>query len=56
MIDDIVARMRNVPAEPGKGRNSDDFILGYEIALRTLANANGTFSERLASLHYPKAK
>ncbi len=52
MIDSIVVRMRNVPAEEGTGRHSDEYIVGYEIALRSLTNANGSFGERLRSLTY----
>jgi hypothetical protein len=50
IIDRIIERERNKTASVGKGRHSDDFILGYELALRILANANGSFRERLESL------
>ncbi len=54
MIDSIIAHMRNATHEVGKGRHSDEYILGYEIALRSLANANGSFGERLKSLMFPE--
>jgi hypothetical protein len=48
-IDVIVRKMRN-DNPVGNGRHSDDFILGFEVALRILANANGSFAERLKTV------
>ena len=48
-IDEIVKKMRNKNLV-GNGRHSDDYILGFEMALRILANANGDFGKRLYSL------
>jgi hypothetical protein len=50
MIDMIVNKMRNTNPV-WKGRHSDDYLLGFEMALRMLANANGSFVERLRSLY-----
>lgn len=52
MIDEIIKKMKSVDAKPGYGRHTDDFILGFELALRILANANGSFRNRLETLIY----
>jgi hypothetical protein len=58
MIDSILERMRERYAlkftGADKDRHLEDFMLGYEMALRTLANANGSFSDRLHSLLFLK--
>jgi hypothetical protein len=37
--------------QEGELTYSDDFIMGFEMALRGLANANGSFVERLRTLY-----
>ena len=58
MIDSILEKLRKIYVTKftgtDKDRHLEDFILGYEIALRTLANANGSFSDRLQSVLFSK--
>jgi len=58
LIDSILERMRRqyAPKFVGedKERHLEDFLFGYEIALRALANANGSLSDRLKSLLFLK--
>ena len=51
MIRTIVEQLRKSNQE-GELTYSDDFIMGFEMALRGLANANGSFIERLRTLIY----
>jgi len=50
MIAEIIKKLRK-DNENGYVRYSEDFIRGFEIALRGLANANGSFVERLKTLY-----
>ena len=54
LIDSIIRQMNYDPRWVGRGSHSQDYILGYEMALRALADANGSFRERLKSLLFPK--
>ena len=51
MISTIIEQLRKSNQE-GELTYSDDFIMGFEMALRGLANANGSFIERLRTLIY----
>ena len=51
MISTIVEQLRK-SNQAGELTYSEDFIIGFEMALRGLANANGSFIERLRTLVY----
>jgi hypothetical protein len=51
MISMIIEQLRKSNQE-GELTYSEDFIMGFSVALRCLANANGSFVERLRALLY----